>query len=85
MDKAEPDDKEALGYSENAVYIHVWVAVCTYIVVRTSNIHSKNELSIYEIVQILGISSMDKISLQELLTEYKSNQNVNEQTSLFSD
>jgi hypothetical protein len=45
----------------------------------------KSELSIYEIIQILGISSMDKTSLQELLTEMKSNQNVNEQMNLFND
>lgn len=39
----------------------------------------------YEIIQILGISSMDKAPLKELLTQPKSNQNVNEQMNLFSD
>jgi len=45
----------------------------------------QSELSIYEMIQILGISSMDKAPLNELLAEPKSNQNVNEQLDLFND
>jgi hypothetical protein len=77
--------KKLWGHSENAVNIHIWVAICTYLVVAHVKHSLKSELSIYEIIQILGISSMDKTPLQELLTEPKSNQNVNEQMNLFNE
>lgn len=77
--------KKLWGYSENAVNIHIWVAICTYLVVAHLKHSLKSELSIYEIIQILGISAIDKTPLQELLTEPKSNQHVNEQMNLFSD
>ena len=77
--------KKLWGHSENAVNIHIWAAICTYLVVAHVKHSLKSELSIYEIIQILGISSMDRAPLQELLTETKSNQNVNEQMNLFND
>lgn len=77
--------KKLWGHSENAVNIHIWAAICTYLVVAHVKHSLKSELSIYEIIQILGISSMDRAPLQELLTEPKSNQNVNEQMNLFND
>ena len=45
----------------------------------------KSDLSIYEIMQILGISAFDKSPLIELLTQVQVNQNVKEQLNLFSD
>jgi len=42
-------------------------------------------LSVYEIMQILGISAFDKTSVKELLTEVQVNQNVKEQYDLFCD
>ena len=44
----------------------------------------KCDLSVYEIMQILGVSAFDKTQIRELLTDFKSNQNVKElQYSLF--
>ena len=77
--------KTLWGHSENAVNIHVWVAICTYLVVAKVKHALKSNLSIYEIMQILSISVFDKTSLRELLTEYQTNQNVKEQRNLFSD
>ncbi len=77
--------KTLWGHSENAVNIHVWVAICTYLIVAKLKHAFKSNLSIYEIMQILSISVFDKTSLQELLTEYQTNQNVKEQRNLFSD
>jgi len=77
--------KKLWGQTENAVNVHIWVAICTYLIVALVKKSLQNELSIYEMIQILGISSMDKASLNELLTEPKSNQNVKEQLSLFND
>jgi hypothetical protein len=77
--------KTLWGHSENAVNIHIWVAICTYLIVAKVKHALKSKLSIYEIMQILSISVFDKTSIRELLTEFQTNQNVKEQRNLFSD
>ena len=77
--------KKLWGHSENAVNVHIWIAICTYLIIAKVKHALKSELSIYEIMQILSISVFDKATLQELLTEYHTNQNVKEQRNLFSD
>lgn len=76
--------KKLWGHSENAVKIHIWVAICTYLIVAYIKYSVKSKLSVYEIMQILGISAFDKAPISELLTEIQFNQNVNEQLDLFS-
>ena len=75
--------KTLWGHSENAVNVHIWVAICTYLTVALVKHKIKSTLSIYEIMQILGISSFDKAPIKELLTELQINQNVKEQYVLF--
>jgi hypothetical protein len=77
--------KKLWGHSENAVNVHIWIAICTYLIIAKVKHALRSELSIYEIMQILSISVFDKTSLKELLTEYNTNQNVKEQRNLFSD
>lgn len=73
------------GHSENAVNIHIWVAISTYLIVAKMKHTLKSELSIYEIMQIIGVSVFDKTPVQELLAEYQIKQNVKEQRNLFND
>ncbi len=54
--------KKLWGHSENAVNIHIWVAICTYLIVAYVKYNLKSTLTIYEIMQILGISTFDKTS-----------------------
>jgi hypothetical protein len=75
--------KKLWGHSENAVNIHIWVAICTYLTVACVKYKLQSTLSIYEIMQILGISSFDKTAITELLTDIQVNQNVKEQYDLF--
>jgi hypothetical protein len=75
--------KKLWGHSENAVNIHIWVAICTYLIVACVKYKLQSSLSIYEIMQILGISSFDKTPIKELLTEIQVTQNVKEQYDLF--
>jgi len=75
--------KKLWGHSENAVNLHVWVAICAYLIVAYVKHQLQSSLSIYEIIQILGISAFDKTQLTELLTETQFNQNVKEQYELF--
>ena len=77
--------KKLWGHSENAVKVHIWIALCTYLIVAYVKYSFKSTLSIYEIMQILGISAFDKTPVNELLTEIEVNQNVKEQLNLFSD
>lgn len=76
--------KTLWGHSENAVKVHVWIAICTYLIVAQVKYALRSTLSIYEIMQILGISVFDKTPVKELLTELQINQNVKEQGNLFS-
>ena len=76
--------KKLWGYSPNAVKIHIWIAICTYLIIAYVKVSLKSDLSIYEILQILGISVFDKTPICELLTQqHQFNQNVKEQLNLF--
>jgi Domain of unknown function (DUF4372)/Transposase DDE domain len=76
--------KKLWGHSENAVNLHIWAAICTYLIVAYVKYQLKSTLSIYEIMQILGVSAFDKTPIKELLTEIQINQNVKEQYNLFN-
>jgi hypothetical protein len=78
--------KKLWGYSQNAVKIHIWVAICTYLTIAYVKSSLKSSLSIYEIMQILGISVFDKTPIRELLSDFhvNSNQNPKEQLDLFN-
>ena len=76
--------KKLWGHSENAVKIHIWTAICTYLIVAYVKYTLKSQLTIYEVLQILGISAFDKTPVKELLTEYQDNQNIKEQGDLFN-
>ena len=76
--------KTLWGHSENAVNVHIWIAICTYLLIAQVKHILKSKLSVYEIMQILGISVFDKTPVKELLTESQINQNFKEQGNLFS-
>jgi IS4 transposase len=61
------------GHTENAVKTQIYCAVITYCLVSTLAKEIKSDHSVYEILQILGISLMDKTPIKELLTntDYK--------------
>lgn len=76
--------KTLWGYSINAVKIHLWVAICTYLIVAYLKYQIKSPYSVYELMQIIGISAFDKTPINELLTKQQFNQNVKEQLNLFN-
>jgi hypothetical protein len=65
------------GTSENAVRIQIYSAIIAYCLVAIVGHDLNTEKSTYEILQILGVSLLDKAPVKELLTQsdYK---NVNE-------
>jgi hypothetical protein len=76
--------KTLWGHSENAVKIHLWIAICTYLIVAYLKHQLRSNYSVYEMIQILGISSFAKIPINELFAKQQVNQNVKEQPNLFS-
>lgn len=73
------------GYSENAVRIHLWVAIITYLIVALIKAQCKSPYSVTEVATLIRISALEKSSLRELITKQKDSttQEVNEQPSLF--
>lgn len=76
--------KTLWGNSINAVQIHLWTAICTYLIVAYLKHQTRSPYTIYELMQILGISAFDKTPLNELVTKTKEQQNNNEQPNLFT-
>jgi hypothetical protein len=74
--------KKLWGHSINAVKIHLWVAICTHLMVAYIKHVMRSPLSIYEISQVLSTSLFDKTLIRDLMSENKSqikqNQNVKE-------
>ena len=79
--------KKLWGHSVNAVKIHLWVAICSHLIMAYIKHMMRSPLSIYEVSQILSTSLFDKTPIRDLLNEcnksqIKQNQNVKE-LSLF--
>lgn len=76
--------KTLWGYSENAVRIHLWVAIITYLIIARIKADYKSPYSITEVATLIRISALEKVDLRDLITKsYISiiqNQNVKELT-----
>ena len=73
--------KARWGYSENAVKIHLWVAISTYLLLAWVKAEVKSPLTITEISKVIGASLLTKSDIRELLNvpePLTQNQNVNE-------
>lgn len=75
--------KTLWGHSENAVKTQLWIAICTYLIVAYLKHQIQSPYSVYEMTQILGISTFAKIAVNELFTEDQIKQNIKEQLNLF--
>jgi IS4 transposase len=74
------------GESPNAVKTQIWVAVITYLMVAIAKKRLKIDRSIFDILQIISVSTFDKMTLNELLmdTELHLNElNTSNQLSIF--
>ena len=73
--------KRMWGYSENAVRIHLWTAIISYLLMAKIKANLQTEYSITEVARILGVSALAKTPIQELLAKDQptiENQNVKE-------
>ena len=72
--------KRFWGTSENAVRIQIYCAIITYCLVAIVQHDMGLERSIYEILQILGISLTDKTHIRDLFDK----KNINDVKDLYS-
>ena len=69
------------GYSENAVKIHLWVAISSYLLLAWIKAALKSPLTITEVSKVVEVSILSKADIRELLDvqiPLTKNQNVNE-------
>ncbi len=71
--------KKFWGTSENAVRIQIYCAIITYCLVAIMQYDMKLERSVYEVLQILGISLTDKTHLRDLFDK----KNINDVNVLY--
>jgi hypothetical protein len=79
--------KSFFGTSENAVKTQIWIAVSVYVLVAIIKKRLKLDASLYTILQILSVTSFEKVPLKQLLsdTDYKFNETEpHNQLTLFS-
>ncbi len=61
--------KAFYGTSENAVKTQIWIAVTTYLLVAIMKKRHQIEASLYTILQVLSVSSFERVSLNQLLAK----------------
>lgn len=69
------------GYSENAIRMHLWIAIISYLLMAKIKIELQTPYSITEVARILEVSAFAKMPIRELLSNDQStikNQNVKE-------
>ena len=76
--------KHLWGHSENAVKTHIWIAIISYLLIAYIKKMLDSQYSIYEIIQVLGLSVFVKTSIKELITNVQDNQYHYEEPNLFT-
>ena len=78
VDQAEHCRKDLMGYSENAVHIHLWVAVIAYLLVARIKADNKSPYTITEVATLIRVSALEKALLKELITKPRTSVNFNQ-------
>jgi IS4 transposase len=60
--------KSFWGTSENAVKVQIWIAISVYILVAIAKKRFNLKQSLYEILQVISISVLDKVPIRELFS-----------------
>jgi IS4 transposase len=60
--------KSFYGTSENAVKTQIWIAVTVYLLVAIMKKRLKIEASLHTILQVLSVTSFERLPLNQLLT-----------------
>jgi IS4 transposase len=60
--------KSFWGTSENAVKVQIWIAISLYILVAIAKKRFNPKQSLYEKLQVISISVLDKVPIRELFS-----------------
>lgn len=60
--------KTLWGYSENAVKIHLWVAIIAYLLIARAKAACNSPYSITEVATLIRVSALERTPLRELIT-----------------
>jgi len=63
--------KSFWGLSENAVKSQIWIAISVYVLVAIAKKRFMLKQSLYEILQVLSISILERVPVNQLFTEYQ--------------
>jgi len=63
--------KSFWGLSENAVKSQIWIAISVYVLVAIAKKRFMLKQSLYEILQVLSISILERVPVNHLFTEYQ--------------
>lgn len=69
--------KSLWGNSENAVKLHLWTAICAYLLVARIKANYQSPYSITECHTLISVSALAKINLKEMLMPESLSQNQN--------
>ena len=61
--------KSFWGYSQNAVKTQIWIAVSSYLIIAYAKKKLNLDKTIYEILQIISVSSFDKTPMNQLFNQ----------------
>src|SRR5918993_2737640 len=64
--------KVFFGITENAVKTQIWIAISVYVLVAIIKKRLNLSASLYELLQILSLTLFERVSLIQLLADYKS-------------
>jgi hypothetical protein len=67
--------KRSFGTAENAVKSQVWIAICVYALVAIVKKRLNLPRSLYEALQILGLTLCEQMPLDELLAQLDTDHN----------
>lgn len=70
--------KTLWGCSENAVRIHLWVAVSAYLLVARIKADNKSPYPITEVATLIRVSALEKTHLRDLITKPRTSVNFNQ-------
>lgn len=70
--------KTLWGCSENAVRIHLWVAVIAYLLVARIKADNKSPYTITEVATLIRVSALEKTHLRDLITKPKTSVKFNQ-------
>jgi hypothetical protein len=62
--------KSFFGTSENAVKTQIWIAISVYLLVAIIKKRLNLEMSLYTFLQILSVTSFEKVSILQVLREF---------------